>query len=151
TRTIKEADARLIMMQLLSALRHLNEQAQPIIHYDLKPANILFHYADESCLEIKVTDFGLSKIVPTRSGNGENNGGGGGGGGLMDHGVELTSQGTGTYWYQPPECFDTSGNGKPMISHKVDIWAAGVIFYQMLFGKKPFADGESQKKIWHEK
>lgn len=33
------------------------------------------------------------------------------------------------------------------ISNKVDVWSIGVIFYQMLFGKRPFGDGQSQDKI----
>ena len=50
--------------------------------------------------------------------------------------------------YLPPECFDTSAT--PMISSKVDVWAAGVIFYQMLYGKKPFGDNISQQRILRE-
>ena len=36
-------------------------------------------------------------------------------------GMELTSQGAGTYWYLPPECFvvRAQGGGAPMISNKV--------------------------------
>lgn len=50
-------------------------------------------------------------------------------------GMDLTSQGAGTYWYLPPECFET-GREPPKISSKVDIWSVGVIFFQCLFGKK---------------
>lgn len=32
-------------------------------------------------------------------------------------------------------------------SNKVDVWAIGTIFYQMLFGKRPFGDGLSQDKV----
>lgn len=49
--------------------------------------------------------------------------------------MELTSQGAGTYWYLPPECFEI-GKQPPKISSKVDVWSVGVIFYQMLFGKR---------------
>lgn len=52
-----------------------------------------------------------------------------------DHGMDLTSQGAGTYWYLPPECF-VIGNTPPKISSKVDVWSVGVIFYQCLYGKK---------------
>ncbi len=59
--------------------------------------------------------------------------------------MDLTSQGAGTYWYLPPECFESGGT--PRINSKVDVWSAGVIFYQMLFGKRPFGDGQSQEHI----
>jgi len=52
------------MAQLLSAIAYLGAQPRPIIHYDLKPGNILFH---DGCL--KLTDFGLSKVTLFRIGN----------------------------------------------------------------------------------
>ena len=48
--------------------------------------------------------------------------------GVGTESVELTSQGAGTYWYLPPECFETGA--VPRISNKVDVWSAGVIFFQ---------------------
>jgi len=36
---------------------------------------------------------------------------------------------------------------KPTISTKVDIWSIGVIYFEMLFGQKPFGDKMSQLKI----
>jgi tousled-like kinase len=97
-----------------------------IIHYDLKPPNILF----DEYRRVKVTDFGLSKIVDETEEGASS--------------MELTSQGAGTYWYLPPECFKS---GRTRISSKVDVWSIGVIFYQMLFGRKPFGEGQSQEQI----
>eukprot|EP01052_Picozoa_sp_SAG31_P006068 SAG31_NODE_275_length_18666_cov_8.489309_11_plen_156_part_00 len=89
-------------------------------------------------LQVKITDFGLSKQVHESS-TGDS---------LESHGsIELTSQGAGTYWYLPPECFATGQEAPPRISSKVDVWSAGVIFYQMLFGKKPFGENLSQEAI----
>jgi tousled-like kinase len=59
--------------------------------------------------------------------------------------MELTSQGAGTYWYLPPECFVMDGNVR--ISNKVDVWSIGVIYYQMLYGRRPFGHGQSQDRI----
>lgn len=57
-------------------------------------------------------------------------------------------QGAGTYWYLPPECFETGH--APRISSKVDVWSAGVIFFQMLYGRRPFGHDLSQEKILRE-
>ena len=51
--------------------------------------------------EVKITDFGLSKVMD-----------------CSDDSMELTSQGAGTYWYLPPECF-VVGKEPPKISSKV--------------------------------
>jgi tousled-like kinase len=136
-RTLREPEARIILMQVLSALRHLAEQEKPVIHYDLKPANIIFHSALPSCLEVKVTDFGLSKVINDVNAGGPSS----------DPSVELTSQQCGTFYYLPPECFHSSAK----ISAKVDIWACGVIFYQMLYGRRPFASDASQADIYNNK
>ncbi|CAM6114535.1 unnamed protein product [Calypogeia fissa] len=129
TPCLSERDARSILIQIFSGLVYLNRRAQRIIHYDLKPGNVLF---DEVGVA-KMTDFGLSKIVEDEVGS---------------QGMELTSQGAGTYWYLPPECFEV--NRTPLISSKVDVWSAGVLFYQMLFGRRPFGHEQSQERILRE-
>ncbi|KAI4382199.1 hypothetical protein MLD38_008194 [Melastoma candidum] len=129
TPLLPEKEAKIILVQIFQGLVYLNKRAQKIIHYDLKPGNVLF---DEFGVA-KVTDFGLSKIVEENVGS---------------QGMELTSQGAGTYWYLPPECFDLSKI--PLISSKVDVWSAGVLFYQMLFGKRPFGHDQTQERILRE-
>jgi len=132
---IAEREARIILAQGFAGLNYLAGGARPVIHYDLKPGNILFDAAGR----VKITDFGLSK---------EMDGGGALGGGIGDSGMELTSQGAGTYWYLPPECFET-GPAPPKISSKVDTWSCGVILYQMLYDRKPFGHDQSQEQILH--
>ena len=128
---LSERDSRAYLLQILSGMRYLSSPSedgkrQGIIHYDLKPGNILFDRHGDA----KITDFGLSKIVDAPE---------------AGDSMELTSQGAGTYWYLPPECFLTHQGIR--ISNKVDVWSIGVIFYQMLFGKRPFGDGQSQDHI----
>lgn len=124
---VREQEARCIIMQVVSALRYLNLKKNPVIHYDLKPGNILLVGKGDFIGGLKITDFGLSKIMENSN----------------DGGMELTSQGAGTYWYLPPECFTES----PKISSKVDVWSVGVIFYQCLYGKKPFGNNMAQDAI----
>ncbi|KAI5071541.1 hypothetical protein GOP47_0013792 [Adiantum capillus-veneris] len=129
TPILPEREARCILVQLFSGLVYMNSRPQRIIHYDLKPGNVLF----DSLGVAKMTDFGLSKVVEEEVGS---------------QGMELTSQGAGTYWYLPPECFEL--NKTPLISSKVDVWSAGVLFYQMLYGKRPFGHGQTQERILRE-
>ncbi|KAB1203797.1 Serine/threonine-protein kinase TOUSLED [Morella rubra] len=107
TPVLPEREARIIMVQIFQGLVSLNKRTQKIIHYDLKPGNVLI---DEFGVA-KVTDFGLSKIVEDDVGS---------------QGMELTSQGA------------------------VDVWSAGILFYQMLFGKRPFGHDQTQERILRE-
>ncbi|XP_019857257.1 PREDICTED: serine/threonine-protein kinase tousled-like 1 [Amphimedon queenslandica] len=132
-KTLPEKEARSVVVQTLTALKYLNEIRPPIIHFDLKPGNILLGSGIYS-YEAKITDFGLSKIVEQEGTDGM---------------VELTSQGAGTYWYLPPECF-VIGKEPPKISSKVDVWSVGIIFFQCLYGKKPFGHNQSQASILEE-
>ena len=127
--SISEQIAKIIITQILQALMYLNNLTKKIIHYDLKPENILF----DSDMNIKITDFGLAKIIEPNT-----------------EFVQLTSQGVGTYWYLPPECFEENKNIE--INSKVDIWSLGVILYEIIFNKKPFGHGcSSQRKLVKDK
>ena len=89
-----------------------------MIHYDLKPQNIIFHKG-----QIKVLDFGISKILDNEHSK-----------------MSLTSGGVGTYFYLPPE---TLLSTNPTLSNKVDVWSLGIIFYELIFGRRPFEGQEA--------
>lgn len=79
-----------------------------IIHRDIKPANILIGEGGE----VKLTDFGLAEAL----GSGSVAGGGG------------------TYPYMAPEDFAENAES----DYRADLWAVGVVVYEMLIGKRPF-------------
>jgi len=82
-----------------------------IIHRDLKPANILI--AEDGTL--RLTDFGVAHMGSKQR--------------VTDTGV-----GMGTLEYLAPETLNGEG-----IDERADIWAFGMILFEMLVGKKPFA------------
>ena len=94
--------------------------------------NILLGTGEHSG-EIKITDFGLSKQMDEDNYDPE-------------YGMDLTSQGAGTYWYLPPEVF-VQGPNPPKISSKVDVWSVGCIFFQCIYGRKPYGHNLSQAAI----
>ena len=102
-----------IMEDLLSALGYAHRQA--IVHRDIKPANLLL----EPGGRVKLTDFGVARI--------------------QDSGDITRTQGTivGTLKYMSPEQLQ----GRP-IDARADLFAAGVVLYQLLTGKRPF-DGDT--------
>ena len=108
-----------IMLQICSGLAEAHRHR--IIHRDLKPGNcfrIGFKGVEDY---IKLVDFGIAKHLPQED--------------ESDGGSPLTAAGTvlGTVYYMPPE---QATGGR--IDHRVDVYAAGVLFFQLVAGKLPF-------------
>lgn len=103
--------------QLLAGLSHAH--AAGLIHRDLKPANIMVEM--DGGVEIpRIVDFGIAIL---RDGDGEQSGGK-----LTDTGQIL-----GTPLYMAPE--QARGDA---IDHRIDLFALGIIVYEMLAGVPPF-------------
>lgn len=121
--------------QVLSALSAAH--ARGIIHRDLKPSNILVTRDDEGREIIKLVDFGLAA---TQSGDLDLTNAPGG---LGNEKSEVSSRRVilGTPRYMAPEIF----RRKP-VDPKVDLYALGVILFEILAGKPPYP-GDDPKKV----
>ena len=114
-----EEDARIVFRQIASALQYLHSKG--IAHRDLKPDNVMLAKAG-SHTNVKVADFGLSKILETQD-------------------PVLFSTVCGTPQYLPPEVVQviegsvTGYDGKSM-----DLYGLGTLLYVLLSGTVPFYD-----------
>jgi serine/threonine-protein kinase len=92
-----------------------------IVHRDLKPANLFVIRRADGVLSVKVLDFGISKLTGL---------GGSDGAGSMTK----TSAMMGSPLYMSPEQMQSSKN----VDARGDIWALGVILYELVTGQTPF-------------
>jgi serine/threonine-protein kinase len=117
--------ALVIARQVLAGLGHAHDQG--ITHRDLKPDNILLVQAKAkdggTWEQAKLVDFGLAKLVGELAG--------------LFGASKLTRTGTvtGTPLYMPPE----AALGKE-VDARADLYQLGVILFEMLAGRPPFAD-----------
>ena len=117
SRQLAPRDAVGLMPQICEALEYAHGEG--VVHRDIKPENILL----DGKGRVKIADFGLAKLV-----------------GPAAHDVQLTqsSQVMGTMHYIAPEQFE---KGQP-VDHRGDIYALGVVLYEMLTGELPLGHFE---------
>ena len=87
-----------------------------IVHRDLKPGNV---FLDDDI--VKIGDYGLSKFISCSRRSGQ-------------------TESVGTFHYMAPEI------GKGVYGKEIDVYALGIILFEMLTGQVPF-DGESSQEI----
>jgi serine/threonine protein kinase len=101
-----------IVPQVCEALQYAHEQG--IVHRDIKPENILVDRAGR----VKIADFGVAKLVARPD---------------TERTLTLPQQTLGTMHYMAPEQIEHSGE----VDHRADIYALGVVLYEMLTGELP--------------
>ena len=109
------ADAVSVQTQVLSALDA--GHAQMIVHRDIKPDNVFLTDRIQGVLAVKILDFGIAKSLDTNA----------------ELSLTRTGMVVGTPFYMAPE--QAKGD---TIDHRVDLYACGVMFYEMLTGRRPF-------------
>ncbi|KAM8880856.1 receptor-interacting serine/threonine-protein kinase 3 isoform 2-T2 [Synchiropus picturatus] len=108
-----------VASQVSQGIKFLHNLSPPVLHLDLKPANVLL----DKHLNAKLTDFGLSRVRHSKSY-------------LMRHGEISDCVIGGTIHYMPPEAFR-----KPWTpSEAADIYSFGILLWELVTGETPYPD-----------
>ena len=111
-----------VLKQVLDAVSYAHRNG--IIHRDLKPDNIIL-VGDGGSLRIKVLDFGIARMIGGES-------------------LTLAGEGFGTPSYMAPERMTGAAGDDP----RMDLYAAGIILFEMLIGKAPFESKASDPALY---
>jgi len=115
-RVIPESRAVDLFNQILDSLQYLHDKN--IVHRDIKPENFLIYHSGNK-IKLKLIDFGFATVVK--------------------EGEKLTDK-VGSLQYIAPEMLSDND-----YDSKIDMWASGVVLYNMLTGKQPFfGKGDSE-------
>jgi serine/threonine protein kinase len=122
-RELPVADALQVLREIAGALEYAHREG--VVHRDIKPENVLF-----SDGHAQVADFGIARILSE-----------------ADRGATVTTAGVtiGTPQYMAPE----QATGDPRMDHRADLYAFGVLAYEMLAGTPPFTGNASQLAAMH--
>jgi serine/threonine protein kinase/TM2 domain-containing membrane protein YozV len=112
---ITPREALSIIPELCDALQYAHDEG--VLHRDIKPENILVDLRGR----VKVVDFGLAKLVA------------GGATAATEFTLTQPQQVMGTMHYMAPEQVECPAK----VDHRADIYALGVVFYEMLTGELP--------------
>ncbi|MBL8821628.1 MAG: serine/threonine protein kinase [Planctomycetia bacterium] len=112
TKSVEPKEALTIVGQICDALQYAHQEG--VVHRDIKPENILLDKRGR----VKIADFGLAKLLGQST--------------LSRH-LTATNQVMGTVGYMAPEQME----GARQVDHRADLYAVGVVFYELLTGELP--------------
>ena len=117
-----------VVAQALSGLVPAHDAG--IVHRDLKPSNLFLMKRPEGERVVKVLDFGIAKLREGTQAPGA---------------AQLTAEGTavGSPAYMSPEQVQASKG----LDVRSDVWSMGVVLYQLVSGKLPFAEAETLRDL----
>ena len=110
-----------LLVEIVDALSHAHQRG--VVHRDIKPDNIML-----TGRHAVVADFGVARALSEATG----------GEGLTSMGVAL-----GTPAYMAPE----QATADPNVDHRADIYAVGVVAYELLTGRPPFVANSPQQVL----
>ncbi len=113
--TLPQEQALAIVCHVLDALDYAHDRG--IVHRDIKPANVLLNREGR----VKIADFGLAKTLAAAGDE------------PVAPALTMTNMAMGTPDYAAPEMLEQGG----IPDHRVDLYAVGVMLYQLLTGKLP--------------
>jgi len=115
-----------LFVPVCQAIQHAHQKG--VIHRDIKPSNVLIALYDDKPV-VKVIDFGVAKAT---------------GGALTEHTIDTGFGGVvGTPQYMSPE--QATFNNLD-IDTRSDVYALGVLLYELLAGSPPFSSADLKKK-----
>ena len=117
---LSQREALAIATPLCAALQYAHERG--VVHKDIKPENILLDVGGR----VKIADFGVAELDPKGT-----------------HQADPTQAAVGTPRYMAPEQLEKHEQA----DHRVDVFSAGVVFYEMLTGQVPAGVVEPPSRI----
>ena len=116
-------DAVRLLREIASALAYAHQHG--VVHRDIKPDNVLL-----SAGSAMVTDFGVAKALSASSN-------------VEEHSITSIGVALGTPAYMAPE----QASADPNVDHRADIYAFGVLAYELLTGQPPFVGRTPQQLL----
>jgi len=116
-----------LLMEVCQGVQHAHQRG--VMHRDLKPSNVMVAELDGRAIP-KVIDFGIAKALE----------------GSLSTQSELTGQAViGTPAYMSPESLHTEGDAD--VDTRSDVYALGVMLYELISGVRPFEDDTHVVKL----